>query len=68
MKVNCEFCGTELEASSVIAIKQIICWAEPGKRSGIKLMSNGAGWAHKFCVEMEEKKRKGHSAQKESLF
>ena len=68
MKVNCEFCGTELDAASTSAMKQIICWAEPGKRSGIKLMSNGAGWAHRTCVDIEERARKGHFTQKESLF
>jgi hypothetical protein len=68
VKVNCEFCGTELDPSSRSAMKQVICWAEPGKRSGIKLISNGAGWGHRTCVETEEQKRKGHWEQKESLF
>jgi hypothetical protein len=68
MKVNCEFCGALLDPGSSSAMKQVVCWAEPGKRSGIKLISNGAGWAHRLCVEVEERARKGHFTQTESLF
>lgn len=49
-------------------MKMVQCWVEPGKTSGIKLVTDGVGWAHRTCVEMEDKKRKGKWNQKESLF
>ena len=67
MKVVCEFCGTSLDTRASIAMKQVIGWVEPGKNA-TKLMTDGAGWAHKYCVLMESKKRKGQFQQVESLF
>ena len=49
-------------------MKHVQAWVDPGKSSGIKLVTDGVGWAHRTCVEMEEKKRKGKWEQKESLF
>ena len=49
-------------------MKHVQAWVEPGKSAGIKLVTDGVGWAHRTCVEMEEKKRKGKWEQKESLF
>ena len=69
MKVNCEFCGTELDPNRRSnCMKHVQAGVEPGKSSGIKLVTDGVGWAHRTCVEMEEKKRKGKWEQKESLF
>lgn len=69
MKVNCEFCGTELDPNRRSnCMKHVQAWVEPGKSSGIKLVTDGVGWAHRTCVELEEKKRKGKWEQKESLF
>ena len=69
MKVNCEFCGTELDPNRRSnCMKHVQAWVDPGKSSGIKLVTDGVGWAHRTCVEMEEKKRKGKWEQKESLF
>ena len=69
MKVNCEFCGTELDPNRRSnCMKHVQAWVEPGKSSGIKLVTDGVGWAHRTCVEMEEKERKGKWEQKESLF
>ena len=69
MKVTCEFCGTELDPNRRSnCMKHVQAWVEPGKSSGIKLVTDGVGWAHRTCVEMEEKKRKGKWEQKESLF
>ena len=67
MNVNCEFCGTSLDTRSSTAMKQVIAWVEPGK-SAAKLMTDGAGWAHKFCVQTEMKRRRGAFEQVESLF
>ena len=36
-------------------MKHVQAWVEPGKSSGIKLVTDGVGWAHRTCVEMEEK-------------
>jgi len=66
MKVTCEFCGAELDTLGS-AMKQVIGWVEPGK-SATKLMTDGAGWAHKFCVLTESKRRRGQFEQTESLF
>jgi hypothetical protein len=68
MKVNCEFCGTELDPQRKGCMKYVQCWVEPGKASGIKLVTDAAGWAHRICVETEDKKRKGWTNQKEVLF
>jgi hypothetical protein len=48
-------------------MKQVVAWVEPGKSSA-KLMTDGAGWAHKFCVQTESKRRRGSFEQVESLF
>tara|TARA_B100000953_G_scaffold291799_1_gene278338 strand:- start:553 stop:753 length:201 start_codon:yes stop_codon:yes gene_type:complete len=66
MKVICEFCGGELESTGS-AMKQVIAWVEPGKNAA-KLQTDGAGWAHKFCVLTESKRRRGQFEQTESLF
>ena len=69
MKVNCEFCNQPLDPQRRSnAMKNVQCWVEQGKTSGIKLITDGVGWAHRTCVELEEKKRKGKWTQKESLF
>jgi len=66
MKVTCEFCGSELDSQSS-AMKQVIAWIEPGK-SAAKLVTDGAGWAHVVCVQVESKRRRGQTEQSESLF
>jgi hypothetical protein len=66
MKVVCEFCGENLNPKA--AYRQVLCWLEPGKSSGAKLIADAAGWAHPVCIEVEMKKRKGQSTQEESLF
>ncbi|SVB05904.1 uncharacterized protein METZ01_LOCUS158758 [marine metagenome] len=48
-------------------MKQVIAWVEPGKNAA-KLQTDGAGWAHKFCVLTESKRRRGQFEQTESLF
>ena len=69
MNVTCEFCGTPLDPKrKTNAMKHVQCWVEPGKKSGIKLVTDGVGWAHRTCIESEERKRKGKWEQKESLF
>lgn len=66
MKVICEFCNRQLDTQSS-AMKQVIAWVEPGKNAA-KLVTDGAGWAHTLCVQMESKRRRGQTLQSESLF
>jgi|TARA_Y100001947_G_scaffold153745_1_gene156952 hypothetical protein len=68
MKVVCEFCGGSLNPKTQGAYKQVLCWLEPGKSSGAKLVADAAGWAHPVCIEIETRKRKGQTSQEESLF
>lgn len=68
MKVVCEFCGESFNPKTQGAYKQVLCWLEPGKSSGAKLVTDAAGWAHNICIDVQTKKRKGQSTQDESLF
>ena len=68
MNVMCEFCGQSLNTKATGAYKQVLCWMEPGKSSGARLVTDAAGWAHNACIQVEMKKRKGTTSQSESLF
>jgi|TARA_Y100000034_G_scaffold83799_1_gene100344 hypothetical protein len=48
--------------------KQVVCWMQPGKTSGAKLVTDGAGWAHSVCIDAETIMRKKKPGQDESLF
>lgn len=68
MRVVCEFCGETLNPKGSSVYVQVMGWIEPGKTSGLKLATGAAGWAHRTCVEIEHKKRRGQVEQTETLF
>lgn len=68
MTVVCEFCGKKLNPRTQKVYKRVLCWLEPGKITGAKLVADAAGWAHPLCVELEIRKRKGQASQEEALF
>ena len=69
MRVVCQFCKKTVAVKGEGGIyKQVVCWIQPGKTSGIKLVTDGAGWAHSVCVDAETVMRKKKPGQDESLF
>jgi hypothetical protein len=66
-KVICEFCDEELD-SRFSAMKRVLCWIEPGKKSGVKLIQEWNGWAHSSCVDIEVRKQKNPDVSGPALF
>ena len=66
-KVVCEFCNEELD-TRYSAMKRVLCWIEPGKKSGVKLVQEWDGWAHVTCVDIEVRKIKNPQGEGPTLF
>ena len=66
-KVICEFCNEELD-SRYSAMKRVLCWIEPGKKSGAKLIQEWDGWAHTSCIDIEARKQKTPQGEGPTLF
>jgi hypothetical protein len=66
-KVVCEFCNEELD-TRYSAMKRVLCWMEPGKKTGVKLVREWDGWAHSTCVDIESFKHKDPQGDGPTLF
>lgn len=67
MNVTCEFCGEPMNPKVHGVYKQVLCWLEPGKTSGAKLVTDAAGWAHNVCIQVAIRGGKA-KGQEETLF
>ena len=67
MKVVCEFCGESLSTKAQGSYKRVLCWMEPGKSSGARLVTDAAGWAHNVCLQIAMRGNKARE-QEETLF
>jgi|SaaInl8_120m_RNA_FD_contig_21_3038306_length_1231_multi_12_in_0_out_0_4 hypothetical protein len=66
-KVICEFCDEELD-SRYSAMRRVLCWIEPGKKTGAKLIQEWDGWAHTSCIDIEARKSKNPLGDGPALF
>jgi len=67
VKVICEFCDEPLNPKAQGAYRQVLCWLEPGKSSGARLITDAAGWAHDICIQVAMRGNKARD-QDETLF
>lgn len=65
--IPCEFCDQKVDTSRYGVFSQHTCWARnrgsEGGMNAMTLLSDPLAWAHRDCIDSEERRRGRHAAK-----